>query len=246
MEARDRSRRGENRGWSESSSPQAETIDHTTSVREVWGAELDRGVASVFLFSDVRVEIIYAQNCCWRIPYLILSDFTFACNQTILDITMAIPPLPIIWQKDALTDTYEKARVGRVFNARRPNRYPRAVVEATHPAHVQEAVQLANKLGCRASVRSGGHSWAAWSVRDDAILIDLGNMKHLEVDKEKKIVAASPSTTGMMLNEKLVPEGLLFCGGHCPDVGIGGFLLQGGMGWNCKVCGEIVVSLCWY
>ncbi|KAG4422617.1 hypothetical protein IFR04_004238 [Cadophora malorum] len=147
---------------------------------------------------------------------------------------MAIPPLPIIWQKDAPTDTYEKARVGRVFNARRPNRYPRAVVEATHPAHVQEAVQLANKLGCRASVRSGGHSWAAWSVRDDAILIDLGNMKHLEVDKEKKIVAASPSTTGMMLNEKLVPEGLLFCGGHCPDVGIGGFLLQGGMGWNCK------------
>ncbi|KAK0101289.1 hypothetical protein ONS95_006466 [Cadophora gregata] len=147
---------------------------------------------------------------------------------------MAIPPLPIVWHKDAPKDTYEKARVGRVFNARRPNRYPRAVVEATHPAHVHEAVQLANKLGCRVSVRSGGHSWAAWSVRDDAILIDLGNMKYLEVNKEKMIVAASPSTTGMMLNDKLVPEGLLFCGGHCPDVGIGGFLLQGGMGWNCK------------
>ena len=26
-----------------------------------------------------------------------------------------------------------------------------------------------------------------------------------------------------------------FAGGHCPDVGLGGFLLQGGMGWNCKV-----------
>jgi hypothetical protein len=23
-------------------------------------------------------------------------------------------------------------------------------------------------------------------------------------------------------------------GGHCPTVGIGGFLLQGGMGWNCR------------
>ncbi len=143
--------------------------------------------------------------------------------------------LPIIWQQDAPKEIYEEARVGRVFNGRKPNRYPRAVVEATHPDHVREAVQLANKLGCRVSVRSGGHSWAAWSVRDDAILIDLGNLKHLEADVEKKIVTASPSTTGMMLNEKLVPEGLMFGGGHCPDVGIGGFLLQGGMGWNCKV-----------
>ncbi|KAE8453254.1 hypothetical protein EG329_011321 [Mollisiaceae sp. DMI_Dod_QoI] len=152
--------------------------------------------------------------------------------------------LPIIWQQDAPKEIYEEARVGRVFNGRKPNRYPRAVVEATHPDHVREAVQLANKLGCRVSVRSGGHSWAAWSVRDDAILIDLGNLKHLEADVEKKIVTASPSTTGMMLNEKLVPEGLMFGGGHCPDVGVGGFLLQGGMGWNCKnwgwACEQIV------
>ena len=27
----------------------------------------------------------------------------------------------------------------------------------------------------------------------------------------------------------------MFPGGHCPDVGLGGFLLQGGMGWNCRV-----------
>ncbi len=145
------------------------------------------------------------------------------------------PPLPILWKHDAPEEVYEQARVGRVFNARRPSRYPRAIVEATHPNHVQEAVQLANKLGCRVSVRSGGHSWAAWSVRDDAILIDLGKMKHLEVDVENMVVTASPSTTGMMLNEELFPRDLMFCGGHCPDVGIGGFLLQGGMGWNCKV-----------
>lgn len=146
-----------------------------------------------------------------------------------------VHPLPIIWRQDAREEVYENARVGRVFNSRKPKRYPRAVVEASHPYHVQEAVQLAIKLGCRVSVRSGGHSWAAWSVRDNAILIDLGNMKHLEVDAEREIVTASPSTTGMMLNEKLLPYGLMFCGGHCPDVGIGGFLLQGGMGWNCKV-----------
>jgi hypothetical protein len=148
---------------------------------------------------------------------------------------MPTPAMSITWRDSADENLYEKERVGRVFNAIKPNRYPRAIVKVTHPLHVQEAVQLANKLQCRVSVRSGGHSWAAWSVRDDAILIDLEGLNEIELDESKKIVKASPSTTGIMLNESIGKKGYMFGGGHCPDVGIGGFLLQGGMGWNCKV-----------
>lgn len=36
-------------------------------------------------------------------------------------------PLPIIWKGEP---EYEEARVGRVFNLRRPKRYPVAVLEA--------------------------------------------------------------------------------------------------------------------
>lgn len=141
------------------------------------------------------------------------------------------PSFPIIW-KDSIT--YEHARVGRVFNHRRPSRYPLAVVEATTEAHIVEAVRLANQLGCRVSVRSGGHSWAAWSVRDDAVLIDLGKFFHFHLENETGILQASPSMTGRMVNRLLDPHGRMFPGGHCPDVALGGFLLQGGMGWNCK------------
>ena len=143
--------------------------------------------------------------------------------------------LPIIWRETADPQAYETARVGRVFNHRRPNRYPVAVVEAETEDHIQEAVRVANEQKLRISIRSGGHSWAAWSVRDDAILIDLGKFQHIEVDEEKMMAYVSPSTTGKMLNEYLDARGLMFCGGHCPDVGLGGFLLQGGMGWNCRV-----------
>lgn len=148
---------------------------------------------------------------------------------------MAAPAMSITWRDSADENLYEKERVDRVFNAIKPNRFPRAIVKATHPSHVQKAIQLANKLQCRVSVRSGGHSWAAWSVRDDAILIDLEGLHEIELDESKKIVKASPSTTGIMLNEGIGKKGFMFGGGHCPDVGIGGFLLQGGMGWNCKV-----------
>lgn len=149
---------------------------------------------------------------------------------------MATSAMSITWRDSADDHLYEKERVDRVFNAIKPNRYPRAIVKVTHPSHVQEAIQLANKLQCRVSVMSGGHSWAAWGVRDDAILIDLENLNEIELDESKEVVKVSPSTTGVMLNESIGKKGFMFGGGHCADVGIGGFLLQGGMGWNMKVC----------
>src|ERR1700710_597212 len=143
--------------------------------------------------------------------------------------------LPILWRNSAEEERYENARIGRVFNQRRPKRYPIAVVEAESEEHIVHAVKLANVLQCKISVRSGGHSWAAWSVRDNAILLDLGNWQHISLDENTQTVTVSPSTTGHMLNVFLSKYGYMFPGGHCPDVGLGGFLLQGGMGWNCKV-----------
>jgi len=71
----------------------------------------------------------------------------------------SLPPnFPIIWQGDT---GYERSRVGRVFNYRRPSRYPLAVIEATAEEHIVEAIRLANELYCRLSIRSGSHSWAA-------------------------------------------------------------------------------------
>lgn len=144
--------------------------------------------------------------------------------------------MQIIWKDSVDAATYEDARVGRVFNHRRPERFPLAIVKATCEEDIISAVKLSAKHKCRVAVRSGGHSWAAWSVRDNSILIDLGNYKTVEVDTETCIAHVSPSLTGRELNTILIKDhGLMFPGGHCPDVGLGGFLLQGGMGWNCKV-----------
>ena len=146
-------------------------------------------------------------------------------------------PLPIIRRDTVPADAFHAAVWGRVFNAVRDDRLPRAVVSATCVAHVKQAVQLAVEERCQVSVRSGGHSWAAWSVWEDAVLIDLGGLKEISYDERSRIASCSPSTTGKELNEFLGEKSRFFAGGHCPDVGLGGFLLQGGMGWNCKVSG---------
>ena len=141
--------------------------------------------------------------------------------------------LPIIWR--SADPAYEDARVGRVFTLRRPNRYPLAVVNASQEAHVVEAVKLAVEKGCRISVRSGGHSWSVSSVRDNAILVDLGTYHEMTLDEETGIARVSPSTTSAEINEFLLAKGRMFAGGHCPDVALGGFLLLGGVGWNARV-----------
>jgi FAD/FMN-containing dehydrogenase len=128
---------------------------------------------------------------------------------------------PIVWQHD---EDFERARVGRVFNHRRPSRYPLAVIEARMEEDIVEAVRIAKQLNCKISVRSGGHSWAVWSVRDNAILIDLGKLNSIEYDDDTGIVRVGPATPGGKLNTFLEPKGLMFNGGHCPTVGLGGFL----------------------
>ena len=138
----------------------------------------------------------------------------------------------IIWRGEA---GYEKARVGRIFNARRPDRFPAAVLLAESDDDVLAGVRLARERGLKVSIRAGGHSWAAWSLRDDALLIDLGGLREMTFDPSTGIATASPGLKGgAEFTPFLTGHGRVFTGGHCPGVGLGGFLLQGGQGWNSR------------
>jgi FAD/FMN-containing dehydrogenase len=134
-----------------------------------------------------------------------------------------------------------------VFNARRPQRFPAAVLEVADPGDVVAGVRLARERGWRVSIRSGGHSWAAWSVRDDTLLLDLAALRQLSYDEQTGIAAAGPAVRGALdLAPYLAARGRAFPGGHCASVGIGGYLLQGGQGWNGRAKGwacESVVAV---
>jgi FAD/FMN-containing dehydrogenase len=129
---------------------------------------------------------------------------------------------------------FEEACFGRMFNARRPvERLPAAVLEARSEQDVVDGVALARDRGWQVSVRAGGHSWAGWSVRDDALLVDLAAMRDMTCDGE--VATARPAVQGgLELAPFLAAHDRMFTGGHCESVGLGGFLLQGGQGWNSR------------
>lgn len=142
--------------------------------------------------------------------------------------------LPILWRDTAAPSEYEEWRT-RVYNARLPDRYPVAIARPGTVEEVQAVVKLAAELQLRVAVRSGGHSWACWSIRDGSILIDLVNLKHLSYDKDTDTLEASPSTLSVDAVAFAWKHGRFLPMGHTDSVGLGGFLLQGGWGFNSRV-----------
>ena len=133
---------------------------------------------------------------------------------------------------------YEVARTGALFNARHPSRYPVAILEAATEGDVVAGVRLAKERGWRVAVRAGGHAWAGWSVRDEALLIDLAGLREMTVDVDNLTATATPAMRGgQEFSPFLRQHGLVFPGGHCSTVGLGGYLLQGGQGWNSRQWG---------
>ncbi|WCG82570.1 FAD-binding oxidoreductase [Pectobacterium sp. A5351] len=124
-----------------------------------------------------------------------------------------------------------------VWNAMKPEREPAVIVRPQSAADVADAVKLAAEKGLQIKARSGGHSWTASCVRQDSMLIDLGEINDITVDRESSTAVIGTGAKVKQVVGTLADNDLFFPAGHCPSVGIGGFLLQGGWGWNSRALG---------
>jgi FAD/FMN-containing dehydrogenase len=138
-------------------------------------------------------------------------------------------------------DGYEPLR-RRGHNALDPGRFPDLIVRPESEAEVVEAVRFARAEGLRVKARSGGHSWTASSVRE-GLLIDLEALDEITVDPASRTATVQPGVKGESLAAALREHGLFFPGGHCPTVCVGGYLLQGGFGWNGRLHGPACASV---
>jgi FAD/FMN-containing dehydrogenase len=136
---------------------------------------------------------------------------------------------------------YEELR-RRGHNALQPDRYPELIVRPETEAEVVAAVLLAHSEGLKVKARSGGHSWTASSVRD-GMLIDLEALDEITIDPMTRTATVQPGVKGEDLGAALRAHGLFFPGGHCPTVCVGGYLLQGGFGWNGRFHGPACASV---
>jgi FAD/FMN-containing dehydrogenase len=122
-----------------------------------------------------------------------------------------------------------------------PNRFPESIARPEQREQVPALVADAHREGKRIAVKSGGHSWRGACLRDDSLLLDFGDLDRVDVRADQPLALVEPAATHKVLADALVPHGLGFPIGHCPTVGLGGYLLAGGYGWNPRIWGPA----CW-
>ncbi|MFZ1161566.1 FAD-binding oxidoreductase [Mycobacterium sp.] len=140
-------------------------------------------------------------------------------------------------------DGYEAARRAAVWNSIVPQRFPDVIVQACDADDVVSAVRYARAQGHHIGVRSGGHSWNASHLRDGGMLLDVSRLDHCRVDTDAMIAHVGPGVVASTFATDLDAQGLFFPSGHCEGIRLGGYLLQGGYGWNSKVVGPACESV---
>ena len=135
---------------------------------------------------------------------------------------------------------YDEAR--RVFMGA-IDRRPALIMRAADADDVARTITLARERGLELAVRSGGHSAAGHGVSEGGIVLDLGDMRALDIDVEGRTAWAE---TGLTAGEYSVAAGehCLATGfGDTGSVGIGGITLGGGVGFLVRKHGLTIDDL---
>jgi FAD/FMN-containing dehydrogenase len=111
------------------------------------------------------------------------------------------------------------------------DRAPAVIVRCRSAADAAAGVRFARTTGLEICVRGGGHSVAGRAVVDDAVMIDLAEMKGTSVDPEARTVRAEGGLNWAELNAATAEHGLVVTGGAISTTGIAGLTLGGGLGW---------------
>ncbi len=108
---------------------------------------------------------------------------------------------------------------------------------------VVRVVALARESGLELAVRSGGHSIPGHSVSEGGIVIDLADMRALEIDVEARTAWAQTGLTALGFTTAAAEHGLGVGFGDTGSVGIGGITLGGGVGYLVRKYGLTIDDL---
>lgn len=123
------------------------------------------------------------------------------------------------------------------------DRHPAAIIKVADANDVSRVVNLARESGLELAIRSGGHSSAGHSVSEGGIVIDLSNMKDLQIDPESRTAWAETGLTAGEVTTAAGAHGLAVGFGDTGSVGIGGITLGGGVGYLVRKYGLTIDSL---
>jgi FAD/FMN-containing dehydrogenase len=157
--------------------------------------------------------------------------------------TAPLPELAAALRGDVITPAdpgYDQARA--VYNAM-IDKHPAAIARCRDTADVIAAVGFARTHNLEITVRGGSHNAAGHAVWDDALVIDLSQLRSTTVDPINHTVRVDPGCTWADVDHATVPFGMATPSGFLGSTGVAGLTLGGGIGYLSRRFGLTIDNL---
>ena len=135
---------------------------------------------------------------------------------------------------------YEDAR--KIYNAM-IEKQPAIIAKCANVADVITAVHFGRDQGLDTSIRSGGHSGPGFAVVDNGLVIDLSEMKGIQVDPKNRTARVEAGCTWGDVDRATHEFGLATVSGVISTTGVGGLTLGGGHGYLTRKFGLTIDNL---
>ena len=108
---------------------------------------------------------------------------------------------------------------------------PAAVAQCRDAFDVSSAITFARQHGLEIAIRGGGHNAGGLGVWDDALVVDLSQMRGVRVDPARGTVRVEGGATWADVDHATVGFGMATPCGFLASTGVGGLALGGGVGY---------------
>ena len=143
----------------------------------------------------------------------------------------------VIGPDDADFDEARRVFIGGI------DRRPAVIVRVADATDVATVIGLARDTGLELAVRSGGHSSIGHGVSEGGIVLDLADMKSIDIDLEARTAWAEAGLTAAEYSTAAWEHGLATGFGDTGSVGIGGITVGGGVGYLARKHGLTIDDL---
>ena len=123
------------------------------------------------------------------------------------------------------------------------DRHPAVIVRVADATDVARVIAVARETGLELAVRCGGHSGAAHSTTEGGIVIDVRDLKSLDIDVAARTAWAGAGLTAGEYSTAAAAHGLATGFGDTGSVGLGGLTTGGGIGYLVRKFGMTIDSL---
>jgi FAD/FMN-containing dehydrogenase len=172
------------------------------------------------------------QGLCSSLPFFARSSFS-----------EQVAALPFSKPSEANLTTFARGLTGTVFRpgdakyeqlrkgyAAKFDAHPDLVVHPVNPQDIQVTLSFASSNHLPLAVRCGGHSYAGYSTCEGGLVLDMSGFRTIAIAGDKSHARVGGGMLCGAVEIETAKAGVAAVMGQCPSVGVGGFLLGGGVG----------------